>query len=75
MAYELGKLDNQEAVKVGDLERYTDVTKVVRTSFFRAISPNAAFREEVCELTLRAGDAGMLRTFIDTTRVENGTWG
>ena len=35
------EVDNQEAVKIGDLERHKEVLKVVRPKFNREIFPNA----------------------------------
>ena len=68
------EVDNQEAVKMGDLERYTEVIKVVKPSSRKAIFPNVSVREGVDELTVREGEAGMLSTFMDTTSVGNSRW-
>ena len=63
------EVDNQEAVKIGDLERHKEVLKVVRPKCNLMMFREAYIREEVDELTLRAGDAGMVCAFIDTTNV------
>ena len=55
-------VDNYEAVKVGDLEGDHGVP-IFTTDF-----PGAD------ELTLRAEEEGMLRTFIDTTDVGDNYW-
>ena len=64
-----------EAVKIGDLEKNSEAIKVVRPKFNKEILPGAIIRERVGDLTLRTGRAGMLRTFINTIRVEVGRWG
>ena len=64
-----------EAVKIGDLEKISEAIKVVRPKFNQEILRGAIIRERVGDLTLRTGRAGMLRTFINTIRVEVGPWG
>ena len=50
-------------MKIGELEKNSETIKVVRPHFNRAIFPDATNREGVDALTtLRAGEAGMLRT-------------
>ena len=49
-------------------------SKVVRPKFSKAILPNAVIREEIDKLTLAAGEAGMLRTSIDTTAEGSSRW-
>ena len=63
------EVEYQKAVRIGDLERHKEVLKVVTAHFNKAMFPNAYVREEVGEVALRAGEAGMLRAFIDTTTV------
>ena len=65
--------DNHEAVKFGNLERYKESRKVVRPNFLADI-PEAIVREGPDELTLRAEQAGVSRTFIDTTYVADFKW-
>ena len=62
------KVDDHEAVKIGDLEKYQVVLHVVGSNFNRADFPEAAVREGV-ELTLRREEECVLLTFIDTTNV------
>ena len=59
-------------MKLGDLEKNSDASKVVRPKFNKEILSGAIIRGRVGDLTLRTGRAGMLRTFINTTRVEVG---
>ena len=42
---------------------------MVRSKFKKEIFPKATILECVDELTLRAGEEGMLRSFINTTNV------
>ena len=56
-------MDNHEAVKIGELEKNTEVIKVVRAKFNKAIFAKATIREEVGELTRRAEEVGMLTHF------------
>ena len=58
--------DNHEAVKVGYLHRETRSKKVVKLKF-TADFPGAVIGEGADELTLRAHEEGVLRTFIDTS--------
>ena len=51
-----------EAVNTGDLENTLESLSMVEPKF-TAVSPEAV------ELTLRRGEAGMLRTFIDSANV------
>ena len=44
-------------------------SKAVRPKFNSAILPDTIIRETVDELTLRAAEAGVLRSFINTTDV------
>ena len=48
---------------------------MVRPDLDRATFPNAITQERVDELTLRAGEAGSLRAFINTTKMEIGRCG
>ena len=61
-------------MKIGDLERHKEVTKVVKPKFNNEMFPEAHVREGVDELTLRSEMAGMLRAVIDTTSVEDRRW-
>ena len=67
-------MDNQEAVKIGDLERYMEVLKVIRPQVEQDDVPRSVRQEKVDELTLRAGESEMQRAFIDTTNVEDRRW-
>ena len=55
------EVDIHDAVGVGDLERDTDVFKVVSPSFNKTVFPNSHVRGEVDDLSLRSGEAGMLQ--------------
>ena len=66
-------VDKYGAVKVGGLHQDTKSLKVVRSKF-TADFPGAVIREAADELTLRAQEEGVLRTFIDTTTVEGHRW-
>ena len=48
---------------------------MVRPKFNEAMFPEAYVREGVTEWMLRAGEAGMLRAFIDTTNMGDSGWG
>ena len=61
-------VDNHEEVKVGDLEKNMESRPVVRPKFTTDFL-EAMVREGADELTLRAEEERMLRTFIDTTDV------
>ena len=61
-------VDNFETVKVGDLDKNMESKKVVKPKFTTDF-PDAVTREGADELTLRAEEAGMLRTFMDTMDV------
>ena len=63
-------VDNYEAVKAGDLYRETRFKKVVKPRFTTDF-PGADFWEGADELTLRAYEEGVLRTFTDTANVGN----
>ena len=70
---ELGRfieVDNHEAVRTGDLEKNLEAIKKVGSNFDRELPPGAAVREGVDELTLRRGEEGMLRFFVNTGAVE-----
>ena len=56
------EVDNHEAVKIGELEKNTEVIKVVRPKF-EAIFAKATIRVGADELTRRAEEAGMLTHF------------
>ena len=58
--------DNHEAVKEGDMHHETRPKKVVKPKF---TAPGAVIREGAAELTLRAHEEALLRTFIDTSNV------
>ena len=66
------EVDNQEAVKIGELERNSEAIKLARPKFNKAIFQDATIREGVDDLALRTGESGMLRTFIDTSNVLDG---
>ena len=66
-------VNNHGAVKVGDLHRETSSKKVVKPKF-TADFPGAVVREGADELTLRAHEEGVLRTFIDTSNVGDQRW-
>ena len=61
-------VDNHEAVTVGDLHLETGSKNVVKPKF-TADFPGAVIHEGAGELTLRAHEEGVLRTFIDTPNV------
>ena len=63
-------VDNHAAVKMGDLEKEARSIKVVLPRFATDF-PGAAIGEGVEELTLRAHEEGVLRTFTNTTNVGN----
>ena len=67
------EVDNHEAVKVGGLRRGLKSFKVVKSKF-RTDFPGAVFREGAGELTLRAHEEGVRRTFIDTSTVGHQRW-
>ena len=66
-------VDNHEAARVGDLEKNMESRKVVKPKFMTDC-PEAVVREGADELTLRAGEEGALRTFIDPTNVGDKRW-
>ena len=66
-------VDNFETVQVGDLDKNMESKKVVKPKFTTDF-PEAVTREGADELTLRAEEAGMLRTFMDTTDVGDSRW-
>ena len=66
-------VDNQEAVVIGDLQKNSVALPVVEPKFGEDCT-EAAVREAVEELTLRRGEEGGLRTFIDTTNVGDNRW-
>ena len=70
------EVDSWEAVQIGDLERHTELLKVVRPNINKAFFflSNAYVREELDELTLRSGEAGMQRAFINTNNEEDNEW-
>ena len=70
------EVDNNEAVKIGDLEKNSEAIKVVKPKFHKEVYPNAAVGEGVDELTLRegAGEEGTLRSFITTANVGASRW-
>ena len=61
-------VDNYAAVKIRDLHKETRSKKVVRPSFTTDFS-GAVLRDGAGELTFRAHEEGVLRTFIDTANV------
>ena len=69
------EVDNNEAVKIGDMGRKAEAIIVVRPKFDKVSFPNAVLREWVHELMLREGEEGMQRSFINTAKVEAGRWG
>ena len=62
-------VENNEAVKVGDLEKHGVVAEVHGRFFSQAV-----VREGADELTLRREEEGVLRTFIDTTDTTTRDW-
>ena len=68
-------MDIHEAMQIGELKKNSEAIKVVRPDVDRAIFPNAITQERVDELTLRAGEAGSLRAFINTANMEIGRCG
>ena len=66
-------VDNHEAVKVGDLHQESRSKRVGRPRFATELS-GAVIREGADELTLRAQEEGVLRTFIDTSNVGDQRW-
>ena len=66
-------VDSHEAVTVRDLHRETRSKKVVKPKFTTDF-PGAVIREGADELTLRAHETGVLRTFIDTSNVGDQRW-
>ena len=67
-------ISSHSAVDVGGLRRGTKSIQVKKPQFSEAF-PEAAIREGADELTLRAEQAGSLRTFIDTKHIELERWG
>ena len=63
------EVENHEAVKIGDLEKNSEAIKVVKPKSSKEIFQNAAIREGVDELTLREGEGGTLRSFINAATV------
>ena len=63
-------VDNYAAVKIGDLEKETRSKKDEKPRFATDF-PRAVIREGAGELTLRAHEEGVLRTFIDTSNMGN----
>ena len=70
------KVDNHNAgaVDVGGLRRGTKSIQVKKPQFSEAF-PEAFIRDGADELTLRAEEVGLLRTFVDTKHVELERWG
>ena len=60
---------NHEPVKIGDLEKNSEATKVARTNFQKRGILDAAKRDGLGELTLRADEAGQIRVFINPANV------
>ena len=69
------KVDNHSAgaVDVGGLRRGTKSIQVKKPKFSEAF-PEADVRDGADELTLRAEEVGLLRTFVDTKHVELERW-
>ena len=61
--------DNHSAVDVGDLCRSTGSLPVQKPKFIEAF-PEATITEGAVELTLRAGEVGTQRAFINTEHIE-----
>ena len=61
-------LGNHEAVEIGDLEKTQESLSVMNPKFTTDF-PEAAVREGADQLTLRAEEEDVLRTFIDTADV------
>ena len=68
------EVENHEAVKIGDLEKNSEAIKVVKPKYSKEIFQNAAIREGVDELTLREGEGGTLRSFINAATVGGSRW-
>ena len=66
-------VDNQEAVKIGDLEKTLESLLVVDPNF-SADSPDASVREGADAPTLRRGEDGTKRNFIHTATVGDNRW-
>ena len=66
-------VDNYAAVKIGDPQKETRSKKVV-TPRFTTDFPGAVLLDAAGELTLRAHEEGVFRTFIDTANVGNKRW-
>ena len=64
-------VDNCSAVDVGGLRRGTTSLPVQKS----AVESGAIIREGADEITLRAEEVGMQRTFINTKHVELERWG
>ena len=67
-------VDNHEVVKLGDSEKNME-SRIMSKPEFTADFLGSVVRERADELTLRAEEEGMLRTFIDTTDVGDNRWG
>ena len=65
---------NNEAVKIGDLEKNSEAVKV-QAQVRQRVLPNAVIREGVGALTLREGEEGTQRSFTNTAKVETGRQG
>ena len=68
------EVDNHAAVNVGGLHRGIKSARVVRPNLLKVDYPEAVIREGADELSLRAAEVGVLRTFIDTADVEDLRW-
>ena len=67
-------MDINEAAKIGDLEKNSQAIKVASPNVDKVSFPNAVIEEGVDELTLREGEEGMQRSFIDTTNPGDSRW-
>ena len=68
------EVDINEAAKIGDLEKNSQAIKGVSPNVDKASFPNALIEEGVGELTLREGEEGVQRSFIDTTNAGDSRW-
>ena len=68
------KMDNHEAIRIGDLEKAQESRQAVKPKFTEDFPGSGAVREGADELTLRREEEGMLRTLVETTSVGDSRW-
>ena len=68
------KVDNHEVVRIGELEKNSKAIKAVGPKFDGGRFSRHGAPRRVDELRCSRGEEGVLRTFIDTTNVED-SWG